>query len=287
MAMRKKQIKIAVLSGKGGTGKTFISVNLAACATSAIYLDCDVEEPHGHLFLKPENVSQKPVCTLLPVFDELKCIGCRKCIDFCRFNALAFIGKTPQVFSDVCHSCGGCALICPCGAVTEKPREIGYLECGIHKNVSVISGVLNVGEASGVSVIQAVLQEGSAQTKDFMVIDCPPGSACTVMESIEHADYCILVAEPTVFGVHNFEMVYELVQLLKKPCGVVINKAAVEHTVLDELCKKQNIPVLCKVPYSEKTALAGAMGQLVSESDNEMHHILTKLLNRIQEEVTQ
>ena len=147
-------MKIAVLSGKGGAGKTFVAVNLAAAAVKATYIDCDVEEPNGRLFWKPEEVHSTPVCTLLPDFDAEKCTGCRKCVDFCRFHALLYIKGKPMLFPEVCHSCGGCMLVCPEGAIHEAPKQIGVLEEGRHGDVKVVTGVLNPGEASGTPLIR-------------------------------------------------------------------------------------------------------------------------------------
>lgn len=278
-------MKIAVLSGKGGTGKTFVSVNLAASAQSALYLDCDVEEPNGHLFFKPEKVEKKPVYKMLPEFHGDLCDGCRKCVDFCRFHALAFIRDRLKIFTEVCHSCGGCSLVCPKHAITEVPVEIGHLEIGDHKNVKVVTGVLNIGEASGVPVIKEVLGQAEKWDRGCTVIDCPPGSACSVMESIEEADYCILVGEPTIFGLHNFEMVHELVSLMKKPCGVVINKALEEESVLDQYCKEQKINVLARIPYDRKTAEMGAKAKIVSQEDEKLSGVFRELLDRISREV--
>lgn len=277
-------MKIAILSGKGGTGKTFVSVNLAEAAPSAFYLDCDVEEPNGHLFFKPDHVKTIPVYKKLPVFQEDKCNGCRKCIDFCRFNALAFIGKKPKVFPDICHSCGGCSYICPENAVTEEKHQIGHVECGEHGNVKVVTGVLNIGEASGVGVIKEVLRQAEGYKDENVIIDCPPGSACTVMESIEQSDYCIMVAEPTVFGLHNFEMVHELVRLLGKPYGVIINKAPEEETAMDIYCKENDIQVLCRIPYSSKTASLGAKAKIMSEEDEEMKIMFKDLFSKVMKE---
>lgn len=277
-------MKIAVLSGKGGTGKTFVSVNLAACAPSALYLDCDVEEPNGHLFLKPEHIETETIHTLLPKFDETKCTHCRKCIDICRFNALAFLGNTPRLFPDVCHSCGGCALICPSHAVHEFKHPIGMIECGVHKHVQTVTGILNIGEASGVPIIQAVLDKITSQ--ELVIIDCPPGSACTVMASVEEADYCILVAEPTAFGLHNLNMVYELVSLLKKPCGIILNKTEALHTPIDDFCTTHQLPILGRIPYREHLALLGAKAQIASELDASYQLIFKQLLQAVQREVT-
>ena len=192
-------MKIACLSGKGGAGKTLAAVNLAAAAGSAVYIDCDVEEPNGRLFFKPEQVKTETVSALLPEFDANKCTGCRKCVQFCRFHALMYIREKPMVFPEVCHSCGGCMLVCPEGAVTETPKPVGVLETGSHNNVRVVTGILNPGEASGVPVIRQALKRAWGLT----VIDCPPGSACPVMESAADAGCCLLVAEPTAFGFHN------------------------------------------------------------------------------------
>ena len=273
-------MKIAVLSGKGGAGKTFVSVNLAAVLKNAAYIDCDVEEPNGRLFFKPEGVTEQQVCTKLPVFDEEKCIGCRKCVDFCRFNALVYIKKKPIVFPDVCHSCGGCMGVCPKGAISEVDRPIGVVEQGVHKNTHVITGVLNYGESSGIPIIEEAIKEGKSYGCP-MIIDCPPGSACSVMESVLESDYCVLVAEPTAFGFHNFCMVYELVTLLKKPLGVVINKMDEPYEPLEEFCKDNNVPVLLRIPYSQKLAGLCSDGQIASEEDEEVKEMFEKLLTSI------
>lgn len=273
-------MRAAVLSGKGGAGKTFISVNLAAAAKKAVYIDCDVEEPNGRLFLKPENVSEIPVCTKLPVFDEKKCTGCRKCTDFCHFNALIYIKEKPKVFGEVCHSCGGCLLVCPEHAVSETDVPVGHLELGTHRGIQTITGVLNPGEASGVPLIRAALKAGE-DCDGLTVIDCPPGSACSVMESIAKADYCLLVAEPTAFGFHNFRMVYELTTLLKKNCGVVINKMDAPYEPLEDFCKEHQIPVLARIPYDSAAAKLGAQGMLVSEENSHYAAVFAELLDNI------
>ena len=278
-------MKIAVLSGKGGTGKTFVSVNLSVTAPQALYLDCDVEEPNGHLFLKPEDVHSEVVTKYLPEFDAEKCIGCRTCIDFCRFNALAFIKDVPQVFNVICHSCGGCALACPQEAITEKKVEIGHVDIGKHKNVEVASGFLNIGEASGIAIIQKLMQHADEYDAGNVIIDCPPGSACPVVESIQDADYCILVAEPTVFGVHNFEMVHELVQIMNKPCGVIINKAIEGNHIMDDVCASENLRVLAKIPYRDNTALDGANGKIAAETDDDLRETFEGIWRAIAEEV--
>ena len=216
-------MRIAVLSGKGGTGKTLVSVNLAAVADKAAYIDCDIEEPNGRLFFKPGKIVSEEISINIPEVNDKLCTGCRKCVDFCKFNALAYINNKLFVFVEICHSCGGFAIICDEKALSEKKKFIGVVQKGVSRNVSVTTGILKIGEASGIPIIKKLLEE-KIESKDFVFIDCPPGSACTVMESIKDADYCMLVAEPTIFGLHNLKMVYELVKMFEKPYGVVLNK---------------------------------------------------------------
>lgn len=273
-------MKIAVLSGKGGAGKTFTAVNLAAAAEKSVYIDCDVEEPNGHLFFKPQEIQKEKVTTKLPEFDPEKCNGCKACVEFCKFHALIYIKEKPKVFQEVCHACGGCSLVCPNQAVREKERQVGMLEMGSHGEVQVITGILNLGEASAVPVIKKALQKGNSKEKNI-IIDCPPGSACSVMESIEDADYCLLVAEPTAFGFHNFCMVHELAGILGKPCGVVINKYEEVYEPLEEYCRKHELPVLLRIPYEEEIASAVSKGMILSEQSPEYKAKFQALLSRI------
>lgn len=277
-------MKIAVMSGKGGTGKTFVSVNLAAAATSSMYIDCDVEEPNGRLFFRPEGIRVETVSVMLPVFDAALCDGCRKCVDLCKFNALVYIKEKPMVFPGICHSCGGCALVCPQGAVSEKPRPIGVIEAGTSGDTAVVTGVLEPGEVSGVPLIRAALMR-SAEIERPVVIDCPPGSGCAVLESVAEADYCVLVAEPTAFGLHNFAMVLDLVRLLGKPCGVVINKTEGQYPDLENYCASHAVDILCRIPYSNELATWGAKARIASNESKEMALVFRGLLKKIEEKV--
>ena len=269
-------MKIACLSGKGGAGKTFVAVNLAYAAGEATYIDCDVEEPNGRLFWKPEQVSSQTVSKLLPEFDADKCTGCKACVQFCRFHALMYIREKPMVFPEVCHSCGGCQLVCPTGAISEKPKPIGVLETGRSGQVQVISGILNPGEASGVPLIRRALQE----TTGLTVLDCPPGSACSVMETVQAADVCLLVAEPTAFGFHNFQMVHELCTLLKKPCAVVINKQSSSYQPLEDYCQTHSLPILARIPYDRDLAERTAQGIIVSAVRQDVCHLFRDVLSK-------
>ena len=276
-------MQVAVLSGKGGTGKTFISVNLACVTENSVYVDCDVEEPNGHLFFKPEIKAKQPVSVSVPEWDESKCTFCRKCVDFCRYNALAMIKDKLYVFNEVCHSCGGCMILCPQKAITEKPRDIGVVETGKSDDVTVLTGCLNTGEVSGVPVIKALLEklDGSSDT----IIDCPPGSACVVMESIKKADYCIIVAEPTLFGVHNFQMVYELVKQFKKPFGAVLNKCIDGENPAENFCIENSIPILAKFPYNDELAKINSSGLIAARENVEFAEQFRQLLSAVKEAV--
>lgn len=270
-------MKIAVLSGKGGAGKTFVAVNLAAASGQATYIDCDVEEPNGRLFWKPENVCRTPVSTLLPDFDAAKCTGCKKCVEFCRFHALLYIKEKPMVFPEVCHSCGGCLMICPEKAIWESPKQIGVLEEGCHGHVKVVTGILNPGEASGVLVIRQALKQSDGLT----IIDCPPGSACSVMESIMDADYCVLVVEPTAFGFHNFQMVHELATLLKKDCGVVINKQTERYIPLENYCHEKGLTILDRIAYHPDLANLLANNKIAVEQLPKYREQFSGILSKI------
>lgn len=273
-------MNLAILSGKGGTGKTFVSTNLAVAAGKAVYVDCDVEEPNGRLFLRPENVETTAVSTPIPSFDPERCTGCRACVDHCRFHALVFIKGAPQLFTEGCHGCGGCLRNCPSGAIREIKRPIGQVEEGTRGELSVITGEVNLGEASGVGVIQAAIRQGKAH-EGLHILDCPPGSGCAVLDCVSKSDKCILVTEPTAFGFHNFRMVHELCTLLGKPCGVVINKAEGEYAPLEDFCRETHTPILARFPYSARLAMLGAEGRLAAEEDPETAERFRTLLDKI------
>lgn len=279
------KMKIAVLSGKGGTGKTLISVNLAATAREAVYIDCDVEEPNGHLFFKPREIESEAVSIAIPIVDPSLCQGCRTCVDFCKFNALAYINGEVRVFEEVCHSCGGCALLCPQKAIGEEDKDIGQVRRGVSDTVSVISGILNPGEASGVPIIKQLLSY--AREEDLNLIDCPPGSACIVMETIMDADYCILVAEPTIYGVHNLGLVQELVKLFHKPHGVVLNKCLEEENPAEKFCREEGINILAKIPLDSELGRLNSDGLIVTWEEKRYHSLFSDLLDRVKGEVGQ
>jgi len=284
--MKKSNLTIAVLSGKGGTGKTLLSVNLAAAAETAVYLDCDVEEPNGHLFFQPEITSEETVSAKIPLIDYNRCNGCRTCVDFCKFNALAFIKNKPVLFKDVCHSCGGCVLLCPQKAISEEEKNVGVIQSGMSGQVRVHTGCLNAGEASGIPIIKELLKKSAAETALPVFIDCPPGSACSVMESVKDADYCVLVAEPTVFGVHNLKMVCDLVEVFHKPHGVVLNKCLEEENPAEEFCKEQHVTILGRIPFDSKLGSISSSAKIAVKENNRYRELFSKLLHTIIEEAS-
>lgn len=278
-------MKIAVLSGKGGTGKTLISVNIAAVASNSVYMDFDVEEPNGHLFFQPDYYEDNDTNVLIPVVNQDLCTGCRKCVDFCRFNALAYVSDKLMVFNEICHSCGGCSKLCPHRAIHEEKRKIGHIQKGLSENIAIISGFLKEGEVSGVPLIKQMNNMDTSQY-DTTIIDCPPGSACTVMESIRIVDYCLLITEPTIFGVHNLEMVYELVNLFKKPFSVILNKVISQENPSEQFCKKHNIRILGRIPYSQEIGNLNSDGKILARHNEDYHNLFSNLLSKIKEEVS-
>ena len=274
-------MKIAVLSGKGGTGKTFVSVNLAEVMEKSAYVDCDVEAPNGHLFFQPVWLKTDTISRKLPVIDYEQCNGCRVCTDFCKFNALAYIADKVLVFEEVCHACGGCLLLCPQDAITEKEKPVGKIQYGKSLKTSVFTGTMITKEASGIPIIDELLER--VQAIDNAVIDCPPGSACSVMESIKDADYCILVAEPTIFGRHNLSMVHELVELYKKPYGVVLNKCFKGENPSKEYCAENNIMILKEIFYEEHLAKLQSEGKIVVRESLQYWNLFMDLMDRIEE----
>lgn len=277
-------MKIAVLSGKGGTGKTFITVNLATLIKS-VYVDCDVEEPNGHLYFKPENIKEEIVTVKIPVVDNTKCDGCRKCVDFCKFNALAYIYNRLIIFEEICHSCGGCSTICPKEALTEKDKKIGDVKWGNRFNTKVYSGFLNIGEETGIPVIEKLVKKVEKYKTELVFIDCPPGSACSVMECVKTADYCILVTEPTIFGVHNLNMVYNLVKVFNKNMGVVVNKCIEEFNPVEKFCKINELKILMKIAYDEKLAEINSRSNIAVLESEKYRYIFKKLFDLVLKEI--
>jgi MinD superfamily P-loop ATPase len=278
-------MNIAILSGKGGTGKTLLAVNLAAVAGNAVYIDCDVEEPNGHLFFKPQGFKTEAVAVKMPVVNDDRCTGCRICVDFCRFNALAYTADHLVIFDQICHSCGGCALLCPEDALREEDRIIGNIKEGLSGNVKIYSGMLNTGEASGIPIIKRLLSLSKKERPGLCLIDCPPGSACIVMETIREADYCVLVAEPTLFGVHNLNLVYELVSLFNKPFAVVLNKCLEgEENPAEKFCQEKGIKILGRIAFDPELGAINSKALVVARESKRYKAIFSSLLSSVLKE---
>ena len=253
---------ICIASGKGGTGKTTIAVNLVTVlAEKGQYLDCDVEEPNGHLFLKPDIEHSEPVFVPVPKVDVAKCDFCRKCAEFCQFNAIAVLGKNILTFPELCHSCGGCKLICPKEAISEIPKEIGKLEKGMAGEVEFIHGHLRIGEAMAVPLIERVKKE--RKPNKITIIDAPPGTSCPVIAALKGSDVAILVTEPTPFGLFDLKLAVGVVRILKIPLGIVVNRADLGDKKVFDYCAKEDIPILMTIPFSKDIAQTYAKGELL------------------------
>jgi len=255
---------VAVLSGKGGTGKTTVAVNLAlSIGEELCFLDCDVEEPNAHLLLHPKISKTTPVYLPVPVFQEGKCNSCGRCVEVCAYNALALIGDAVLVFAEMCHGCGGCTYFCPTGALTEGQREIGVITEGRAGKVIFGGGRLRVGEALVPPLIKNLRRRewGTAHT----IIDCPPGASCPVVHAVRGVDFGLVVTEPTPFGRHDLEVVVAMLDLLGIAAGVVINKADLGDSGVRDFCRERGLPVLAEIPFDLEIARAGAAGTPFTE----------------------
>jgi MinD superfamily P-loop ATPase len=251
---------ISVASGKGGTGKTTVAVNLALSLNKSVqFLDCDVEEPNSHIFLKPKILNIFSATIPIPKIDEEKCTYCGKCKEVCAYNAIAVFPNTVLVFPELCHGCGGCALLCPQKAIKEVDKEIGKIQVGKTDTIEFVSGKLNISEAMATPLIHQVKKY--IRNSKTVIIDAPPGTSCPVIESIKGSDYCILVTEPTPFGLNDLMLAVEVVRKLKIPFGVVINRADLGNNETEEYCKKENIPILMKIPFRKEIAVAYSKGE--------------------------
>jgi MinD superfamily P-loop ATPase len=245
---------ISVASGKGGTGKTTVAVNLALSLSNVQFLDCDAEEPNAHLFLKPKIVKSAEVCARVPSIDKGRCNFCGKCQELCAYNAIAVLKDDILLFPQLCHSCGGCMLICPKSAIREIDRPLGVIEIGTSGDIQFIHGRINIGEALSPPVIKAV-KEYINPTRD-VVIDVPPGTSCPVIEAVRGSDYCILVTEPTPFGLNDLTLAVETLRKLKIAFGVVINRAGMGNTSVADFCLENKIDILMEIPFDIKIARA-------------------------------
>ncbi|MBM9514309.1 ATP-binding protein [Desulfogranum marinum] len=273
---------ISVASGKGGTGKTTVSTNMALAIDRDVnFLDCDVEEPNAHLFLNPEIEKSELVDTPVPKVNLELCNQCRKCMDICRFNAITVVGEKVLVFSELCHSCGGCMLVCPEGAITEIGRELGTIEYGKTDHITFTHGKMRIGEAMSPPLIKEVRK--SVNPEDLTIIDAPPGTSCPVIAAINGVDFVLMVTEPTPFGLHDLKLAVEAVKLLGIPSGLVINRSDLGTRDVYDYAQEQNIPVLLEIPFDRKIAETYSRGKTIVEAMPEWTDKFQKLFYDIEQ----
>ncbi len=270
---------VAVASGKGGTGKTTVSVNLARMLGSEVQLlDCDVEEPNSHLFLNASKTGEKVISIPIPQVDESRCDGCGECGKFCEYHAIVTFGTTPLVFSEMCHGCGGCTLVCPQKAIHEIDKRIGVVETAQDGNITLIQGRLDVGVAMAPPLIRAVkahLKNGSPA-----ILDAPPGTSCPVIATLRETDFVVLVTEPTPFGLHDLKLAVEMIRELGISFGVVVNRVGVGDNRVHAYCNEQNIPLISEIPDDRRIAEAYSRGELIVESLPEYREIFHDLVEK-------
>ena len=280
---------ISVASGKGGTGKTTIAVNMALSLDNVQFLDCDVEEPNAHIFLKPEIIARFPAYIPVPEIDEAKCNTCGKCREVCAYHAIAVIPSSDDkkgsvlVFPHLCHGCGACSLLCPQKAIKEVNKEIGAVEIGTSGNVQFVQGILNVGGIMSPPLIRQV--EDRIDPAKIVIIDAPPGTSCPVITAVKKSDYCILVTEPTPFGLNDLVLAVEVLRKLKIPFGVVINRADIGDNKVERYCHDNGISILLSILFDRRIAELYSKGIPFVEVRAEYRNKFRDVFNRIAREI--
>lgn len=243
---------VSIASGKGGTGKTSVAANMALSIRNVQFLDCDVEEPNAHLLLHPEISRTEPIYIPVPVVNEELCDYCGKCAEFCQYNAIFVSSDKVLIFPELCHSCGGCAIVCPNKAISEEQHKIGTLKFGSADNLELVYGELEIGEPMAVPVIRDVKRH--IKNGKNVILDSPPGTSCPVIEAVKGSDFCILVTEPTPFGLHDLKITVQVLEDMKIPFGVIVNRAGIGDKKVYEYCREKNIPILLEIPFQRRIA---------------------------------
>jgi len=260
-------MRITVASGKGGTGKTTVAVNLALSLSDQHpirFLDCDVEEPNAHIFLKPHIDVRRPVEKLLPRVDGNLCTQCGTCAEACQFGAIAVLGETILVYDELCHGCGLCAMACPTGAILEEPHELGVVETGTARGFPFAQGILNVGEAMATPIIHQLKKD--AESDGLVIIDAPPGTGCPTIAALKDSDLALLVTEPTPFGLHDLKAAVGVARTLGVPIAAIINRDGIGNDQVADYCREEGIPVLLRIPFDRGIASLYAEGKAIVDA---------------------
>ncbi len=289
MAEQPGVLRIAIASGKGGTGKTTVAACLAQLSCSGLrtrLLDCDVEGPNAHLFFPGEFTEQQPVEIRIPRIDEGGCTACGECAAVCQYHAIVLLKSKPVVFPDLCHGCGSCSLVCPESVIQEVPRQIGLLQRGqVQSQLTIQQGELDIGQPLAVPVIAELKSWDLDAEMGFEVIDAPPGASCPVVEAVREADFVLLVTEPTPFGLHDLKQAHQVTREMGLPAGVIINRDGVGDQTVDRYCQQAGLPILMRIPLAEQYARGLAVGKTLLEIDPSFHEPFQYLLETIRQAV--
>ena len=276
-------MRLAVASGKGGTGKTTVALSLAFVAAHPVmYVDCDVEEPNAHIFLRPRITNNTVVHIPVPSVDETRCTHCGECAAVCRYGAIASLPSMTLVFKELCHGCGGCAIACPTNAISESPNRIGVVESGpssVLNNVTLVQGRIDVGVPLSPPLIRSVKEKAGNQ--ELVILDCPPGTSCPMIAAVKEADYVALVTEPTPFGLHDLSLAVETLRELGLPFGIVINRSSERDGLIEEFCVATGAEILGRIPDDRRAAEAYSRGVIPALEVRQVRQACERLLARI------